>query len=72
LRTVLRGTGAYGRSGSAILSYLLFEKPYTRELMELGYRDAMKRRAEIAHFLRIEETAESVTLSAQVPMHDNA
>ncbi|MEC5396339.1 patatin-like phospholipase family protein [Uliginosibacterium sp. H1] len=55
LRTVLRGTGAYGRSGSVILSYLLFEKPYTRELMDLGYKDAMARRDEIVRFLRLEQ-----------------
>ena len=38
-----------------ILSYLLFESGYTRALMELGYRDAMERRKEVARFLRVQD-----------------
>lgn len=53
LRTVLRGIGAMRRDGSTLLSYLLFEPPYTRALMELGYGDAMARRDEVAAFLRV-------------------
>lgn len=52
LRAVLRGVGATRRNGSTILSYLLFESGYTRALIELGFRDAMARREEVAAFLR--------------------
>ncbi|MCB1906975.1 MAG: patatin-like phospholipase family protein [Rhodocyclaceae bacterium] len=55
LRAVLRGVGATRRNGSMILSYLLFESGYTRALMELGYRDAMERRKEVARFLRVQD-----------------
>ena len=58
LRTVLHGVGATRRNGSTILSYLLFESGYTRALIELGYRDAMDRRAEVAAFLRGDELGE--------------
>lgn len=54
LRLVLRGIGATRKNGSVLLSYLLFERGYTRALMELGYRDAMSRRVELAHFLRMD------------------
>jgi NTE family protein len=53
LRTVLRGVGAMRREGSTLLSYILFEPGYTRALMELGYRDAMRRKEEVLAFLRI-------------------
>lgn len=55
LSLVLRGIGATRKNGSVLLSYLLFEKGYTRSLMELGYRDAMSRRADLARFLRADK-----------------
>ena len=36
--------------GAALASYLLFEAPYTRELVKLGYDDTMDRRSEVEAF----------------------
>jgi NTE family protein len=41
VRLLLRGVGGLRRSGSQLLSYLLFESGYCRELVELGHRDAL-------------------------------
>jgi NTE family protein len=51
IRFLLRGLGAFNRNGSNLISYLLFEKPYCRELINLGYQDAMRRKEEILRFL---------------------
>lgn len=56
VRLLLRGLGAMKRSGSSLVSYLLFEEGYTRELMDLGYRDTIARKEEIARFLSITKT----------------
>ncbi len=51
IRLLLRLVGAVQHGGSTLVSYLLSEKKYCRALIDLGYRDAMKRRDEILQFL---------------------
>jgi NTE family protein len=51
LRYMLRGIGATGNAGEELLSYLAFEPIYVNRAMDLGYSDAIARRAEIEAFL---------------------
>jgi NTE family protein len=53
LRALLRMLGASGERGGRLLSFLMFESVYTRELIRMGERDAAARRAEICAFLDI-------------------
>ncbi|HKM38423.1 MAG TPA: patatin-like phospholipase family protein [Thiopseudomonas sp.] len=53
LRLFLRGPGAMRASGGGVLSYLLFERGYCNELIELGYQDAMSKKDELIAFLGI-------------------
>ena len=53
LRVILGGIGGMRRRGGALLSYLLFEPPYTRALMRMGHQDAMARREEIEAFFAL-------------------
>lgn len=53
LRWLFRSTGATTSGGGAsAASYLLFEKPYLGELIELGYQDAMWEQEKLRDFLR--------------------
>jgi NTE family protein len=50
VRFILRPTGALNRSGSNLASYLLFEEPFCRTLIDLGYQDTAAREAEVRAF----------------------
>jgi len=51
LRALLRGIGGRRPGENRLLSYLLFEQSFTRELIDLGYRDAMRHREELRAFI---------------------
>ena len=51
VRTLLRLTGIRQHSDSSLASYLLFERRYTRRLIQLGYEDACNQMDSILQFL---------------------
>jgi NTE family protein len=51
LRALLRVMGARGSGGAQLASYLMFESSFTRELIALGYADAMQQREDVIAFL---------------------
>ena len=54
LRALMRIFGASSSASGLLLSYLLFERGFTREMIALGHRDAMARSGEILDFLQLE------------------
>jgi NTE family protein len=54
LRTLMRALGGRNAASTLLLSYLLFERGFTRELIALGYEDARVRADEIRAFLALE------------------
>ncbi len=56
MRYFLGATGGTARAGGAsAASYLLFERPFCQELIDLGYRDAMEQADAIRAFLSVSE-----------------
>lgn len=51
IRYLLAVLGARRGRGRRLTSYLLFERPFCRALVDLGYRDAMDRESKIREFL---------------------
>ncbi|MGA9854465.1 MAG: patatin-like phospholipase family protein [Gammaproteobacteria bacterium] len=51
VRLLLRAIGGLHKTGSQLLSYLLFEAGYCRELIELGRKDAHAQADKIVHFI---------------------
>ena len=51
VRALLHGIGGRGPGENRLLSFLMFEQAYTRELIDLGYQDAMKVKDELRDFV---------------------
>jgi NTE family protein len=51
VRILLMGIGAMAREGRPLMTYLMFDAPYCKDLIDLGYADAMAARDQILHLL---------------------
>ena len=52
IKVLLRSIGAYSKTDSSFMSYLLFERGYCNALIKLGYEDTLREKENILHFLR--------------------
>lgn len=64
VRMLLSGIGAAEVRGAALASYLLFEKSYTCELINLGRKDALAHKTEILRFFAGQEAAQAANVAA--------
>jgi len=53
IRLLLKGIGAMRTEGSSLMSYLLFEKGYCRDLIDLGFEDTIAKKDEVKDFLML-------------------
>jgi NTE family protein len=53
IKLLLRSIGINNDSESSILSYLLFEKTYCKQLIKLGFEDTMEKENDIRSFLNL-------------------
>lgn len=56
IRALLRLVGVRQHSGTSLVSYLLSEKQFCNEVIDLGYRDALAQREQIVRFLNLPQT----------------
>lgn len=68
IRLLLGGLGAMNPDGSQLISYLLFESGFTRELIDMGYADAMEMEDDLRAFLFDQPTD---TIDARVDIKRN-
>jgi NTE family protein len=55
VRLFMAGTGGSGSESGQLVSYLLFDKHYTHDLITLGYEDAMQQRDALLNFFVADE-----------------
>ena len=71
VRAMLRAVGVYGTGrsarGTALASYLLFESSFTRELIHLGFTDALAKRDEVVAFFGWGQGSEEVPAPSGSP-----
>lgn len=53
IKILLRMLGLHDKADTSLLSYLLFEKEFCRELIDLGLKDGLARQEELRSFLSI-------------------
>ncbi len=66
VRKLLGGLGATAQNGAMLASYLLFEEPFTRALIDLGRADALAQREQIEAFLGLRRPAGGVPADRQL------
>ena len=66
VRLLLGGLGAINKGGRQLISYLLFESGFTRELIDMGYRDALEMEADLRAFL-FDQTMDTSSLMLDGP-----
>lgn len=54
MRYLYRAIGAMGPNGSTLLSYVLFEALFCRDLIELGHNDTLQQKDELLKFIGVE------------------